>query len=31
MEEYMEARFPRRGRGIRSPRPGLPILRNVTV
>jgi Fe-S-cluster containining protein len=31
MEEYVEACFPRRGRGMRSPRPGLPILKNVTV
>ena len=29
LEEYVEARFPRRGRSFRSPRPGLPVLRNV--
>jgi uncharacterized protein len=25
LEEYLEARFPKRGADIRSPRPGLPI------
>ena len=31
LAEYIEARFPRRGRSIRSPRPGreLPLLRTV--
>lgn len=30
LEEYVEARFPRRGRALRSPRPGLPILRTLS-
>ena len=29
LEEYVEARFPPRGKQIRSPRPGLPLLRSV--
>jgi Fe-S-cluster containining protein len=31
LEEYIEARFPRRGRALRTPRPGLnlPVLRTV--
>ena len=27
LEEYVEARFPRRGKDIRSPRPGLPVFK----
>jgi len=30
LEEYIEARFPRRGKSIRSPRPGLPVLSLVS-
>jgi uncharacterized protein len=29
LEEYVEARFQSRGQGIRSPKPGLPVLRTV--
>jgi uncharacterized protein len=29
LEEYVEARYPRRGKQLRTPKPGLPLLRTL--